>query len=215
MGTRGLSMVMSNGEFKVAQYGQFDNYPSGAGYDTVKFINSPNFISKDFKDKVDKLEKFTNNELRHIDEARYSGKISSCYILFPQLDRNTGPNIFNLINRGIVKKIVDSIEFAYKTHYLGCEWGWCINLDTNCLDCYKGYQDEPLTPEQPFYKYQSSMDESNKGYPIKLICSIPFNQLTKFNNKNSFEDYIYNIINSAKVLNNGLPCVWDDLNMSN
>ena len=31
MGTRGLTMVVSKGKTRVAQYGQWDHYPSGQG----------------------------------------------------------------------------------------------------------------------------------------------------------------------------------------
>lgn len=32
MGTRNLTCVVLDGEFKVAQYGQWDGYPEGSGY---------------------------------------------------------------------------------------------------------------------------------------------------------------------------------------
>ena len=39
MGTENITMVKHNGEYKVAQYGSFDGYPSGKGFKTVKFLN--------------------------------------------------------------------------------------------------------------------------------------------------------------------------------
>jgi len=38
MGTRHLICVVKDGEYKVAQYGQWDGYLSGQGQDIVKFI---------------------------------------------------------------------------------------------------------------------------------------------------------------------------------
>lgn len=50
MGTRNLTMVIDRkGEIKVAQYGQWDGYPSGQGATILEF-------AKD-KEKMSKLEK--------------------------------------------------------------------------------------------------------------------------------------------------------------
>lgn len=37
MGTRGLTMVICDGETKVAQYGQWDHYPEGNGITCLEF----------------------------------------------------------------------------------------------------------------------------------------------------------------------------------
>ena len=38
MGTRNLTMVYLNGEYKVAQYGQWDGYPEATGCLILKFL---------------------------------------------------------------------------------------------------------------------------------------------------------------------------------
>lgn len=38
MGTRHLIEVVVDGQIKVAQYGQWDGYPSGQGVDVLKFL---------------------------------------------------------------------------------------------------------------------------------------------------------------------------------
>jgi hypothetical protein len=40
MGTRHLTMVVSNNETKVAQYGQWDGYPEGQGVTILTFLRS-------------------------------------------------------------------------------------------------------------------------------------------------------------------------------
>lgn len=204
MGTSGLTMVKSNGKFKVAQYGKWDHYPSGQGFWTVKFINQPQFESNLFKEKVDALTEWEENELIEIKKKFENGEINNWEEIYPELLNSTGSDIFQLIYDGKVTKINNSIQFA--TNGLFCEWGWCINLDTNCLDCFKGFQKTPLSENQPFYNYQFEVEEY---YPIKLISSIPFNQLSKFNTKEDFDDYIMKILDN-QVMGNGIPKNWED-----
>lgn len=51
MGTRHLTVVVKNDKYKVAQYGQWDGYPSGAGANVIEFIQSTNMDS--FSNKID------------------------------------------------------------------------------------------------------------------------------------------------------------------
>ena len=200
MGTRGILMVKSNGEYKVAQHSQFDSYPSGQGFGTVMFINQPYFDIGLFKTKVDNLTQWIEEEIgEDIDGDMY-----------PELLRNTGSDIFNFIYKDKVKKVISHINFVKDS--LFCEWGWCINLDTNCLDCFKGFQEEPLSEDQPFHYIQASMGEKDGYYPIKLICSVPFNELSKFNTKYDFEEYIDGIISfgDKTIMDNGIPKNWEE-----
>ena len=39
MGTRNLTVVFMDGEYKVAQYGQWDGYPEGQGITCFNFLH--------------------------------------------------------------------------------------------------------------------------------------------------------------------------------
>lgn len=54
MGTRNMTMVINKqGEKKVAQYGQWDGYPSGVGVGVLNFLKNKELVSK----LIDNLEK--------------------------------------------------------------------------------------------------------------------------------------------------------------
>ena len=47
MGTRNLTMVIDQkGKKKVAQYGQWDGYPSGVGANVLKFLENKELVEK-------------------------------------------------------------------------------------------------------------------------------------------------------------------------
>lgn len=54
MGTRNLTCVVSNERYKVANYGQWDGYPSGLGISLLKFLNEDIDLNK-FKEKVENV----------------------------------------------------------------------------------------------------------------------------------------------------------------
>lgn len=63
MGTRNLTMVIDQeGNKKVAQYGQFDGYPSGVGIDVFNFIKNKDLFEK-FKLNLPKV-RFLESENR-------------------------------------------------------------------------------------------------------------------------------------------------------
>lgn len=72
MGTRNLTIVHKNGEYKVAQYGQWDGYPEGLGVDLLSFLKNVNIDS--FRNAIDNVSFYTKEELedidKQIDEAR-------------------------------------------------------------------------------------------------------------------------------------------------
>lgn len=203
MGTRNLTLVKSNGEYKVAQYSQWDGYPSGQGYRTVDFLNHPSFDIELFKNKINNIIHWSSKDIDKLDE-------NIDYDSYPELAIDLGADVLYSIYNGKITKVNLSINFA--SNSLFCEWAWCINLDTNCLDCFKGFQTEPLSNDQPFYFLQDKMTEKDVYYPIKLICSIPFDEVSKFNTKYDFKNYIDDIIQMGDkpIMDNGVPVIWEE-----
>ena len=52
MGTRNLTMVIHKEEPKIAQYGQWDGYPSGQGSTALKFLFKMMNEDKEFAEKL-------------------------------------------------------------------------------------------------------------------------------------------------------------------
>jgi hypothetical protein len=201
MGTKSLIMVKSDGKFKVAQYSNWDGNPSGQGFGVVKFIKQLNLDDIHlFKTKVDGITEWTDEDI-----DTYCLELNHF-----ELSRDAGSDILDLIYKDKIKKTHLDVNFAGNS--LFCEWGWSINLDTNCLDCFKGFHTEPLEPNQPFYFLQDKMNQGDKYYPIKLICSIPFDELFKFITGYEFEDYIYEILQMGdnEIMDNGIPKNWEE-----
>ena len=70
MGTRNLTIVHSNGEYKVAQYGQWDGYPEGLGCQLLKYLKGIN-ISE------------LRNAVNSISEMKGPGCRKQLYLLRP------------------------------------------------------------------------------------------------------------------------------------
>jgi len=60
MGTRHLIVVVNKEEYKVAQYGQWDGYPSGQGVTIADFIDKSMDINK-FREALDDCVYLTND----------------------------------------------------------------------------------------------------------------------------------------------------------
>lgn len=184
MGTRGLTMVYSDGEFKVANYNQYDSYPSGLGIDILIFIRDylNNAESKQlFRDEVSKL-KLVNDDYKPTKEEynfltrfsqnphEYDEDKLDVYLLLRDLQ---GVEILYEIIEGNVIISLDSINFASNSLY--CEWGYVLNLDERQLEIYKGYQKEPCS-NAGFNEYFAGINEYGY-YGIQLVKIIPFDSV--------------------------------------
>lgn len=132
MGTRHLTAVLYNGECKVAQYGQWDGYPEGAGVSVLEFVRK--LRKKEsldvFKSKVSACHWITPEEMSAINDKIKSGEIKDWRIEYPQFSRDTGADILDMVydsENGLV--LQNNFEFAFD--HLFCEFVWCIDLDSN------------------------------------------------------------------------------------
>lgn len=137
MSTRGICGFYKDGITK-ASYNHSDSYPSGLGKDVVGFIN---------KHSIEEM----NNIFTKITLVTENDK---------ELDNAEG----NLSVYAQIGYMLDSQDFLKDS--LFCEWGYIINLDSNVLEVYKGFQNKKTNT-----RYQPEKDEG--GYwGCALIASI-------------------------------------------
>ena len=203
MGTRNLTMVIDKkGELKIAQYGQWDGYPSGNGVeilefakdktslntlelvlDKVKFFNTENadenikaFI-EEYSKREPSYEKEQKDTRTEQDKFWFENFISqdvgtdilkNTIRLYTDKDFNNLPKEFNN-----TIYLYDDSDFGKDS--LFCEWAYCINLNTNKLECFKGFNEDKSKEHERFVTKQEEIDEhynyenSTKYYGITLI----------------------------------------------
>lgn len=175
MGTRHLICVRQYGEYKVAQYGQWDGYPEGAGLDCLHFL----------RDKLDRLT-FTKNlqEIELIsthklmilmDIYNRGGGHISFMNACPEFCRDTGAEILPMIQHGGIRLLEDQMYFAADS--LMCEWAYVIDMDCNMFEVYEGFNQEPLTPKDRFYSLREYEDRYSGYHGVKIRAAWDLDEL--------------------------------------
>lgn len=177
MGTRNLTAVYIDGEYKIAQYGQWDGYPSGQGMTALEFARSivaPSERAK-FADKVRKARWITKSEIDSINARVESGELKNWPAKYPELSRDTGAEILHLVMEqpdGIALK--NNIEFA--ADGVWCEWAWVIDLDSGTFEGYMGFNKKPLAPDERFY-FLRDKECDNEYHGVRLVAKWNIDQL--------------------------------------
>jgi hypothetical protein len=186
MGTRGINVIVANGEIKCSQYNQFDSYPSGQGATVLKFLREE--MKSDFKEKVlastwitpEEHQKYwvecgadPESDMVGMD---VSDKFKEKYF---HLHRDCGANIYSLIqNSSHPLKLQDSIDFAADS--LFCEWGYVVDLDKNTFEVYKGFNKQKLGSEERFAFLNEKAEKDYRDhqyFPIKLVKAYSLDNL--------------------------------------
>lgn len=182
MGTRNLTMVICNGQTKIAQYGQWDCYPSGQGNTALQFLKSVNL--QDFKKRLEKVHFVTEEETKEKEAFLKSigsndgwvnfeqGKIYQQKYKFDSRDHAAGILQLLMDNPNIDVALNDSSSFAADS--LFCEWAYVIDLDAETFEVYKGFNQQPLTEKDRFFYLQ---DKNAEYMPVKLVKSYSLNDL--------------------------------------
>ncbi len=194
MGTRNLTMVISGSKTKVAQYGQWDGYPEGQGKTILKFLKK--FDLKIFKER---LRKVSFIDKKKVDELwKETQTIELFKSNYPELHRDTGAEVLQLIYEGKAFKLIDDSKFIRDS--LWCEWVYVIDLDKKRFEVYTNFSKNPLTKRDRFYNVKLKKDSC---YPIKIVKAYSLNKLptvkqfikdTTFENNKAIEQEAYNII---------------------
>ena len=144
MGTRNLTAVIKDTEYKIAQYGQWDGYPEGQGEVVYDFLKGEGNLTK-LTGNLDKVRWATQADFDKLNEAieadgsgwvtfEQSKKASE---MFPELSRDTGAEILELVANA-EREIALTDEHEFIKDELFCEWAYVIDLDVNQLRVYAG-----------------------------------------------------------------------------
>lgn len=162
MGTRHLTMVQMDRKYVVAQYGQWDGYPGGAGAEILDFLRRVSLA--EFRQKLGNVYFVDESEIDFLYEKG-----------LPQMSRDTGPDILRLIMLNCEPMpLCDSSTFAGAS--LFCEWAYVVNLDDSVLEVYEGFNKADLSPDERFY--DTPCEENGFGYKqVRFAQSWPLDAL--------------------------------------
>lgn len=169
MGTRHLIAVKHEGEYRIAQYGQWDGYLSGQGVEILSFLKD-NDMSV-FKEKLSQLSAITDEELdlQWQDAGAPPGADSvgmdiadKFNQLHPENGRDCGAKIF-----GIVFNAEQPLKLRYRLDFaqdgLFCEYAYVIDFDENVFEVWTGFHKEAVENG----RFPGPLDENGYG-PVQL-----------------------------------------------
>lgn len=180
MGTRNLTMVISQeGEKKVAQYGQWDGYPSGVGLKVLAFCSDKELFEK-FKNKLSTV-RFLDQEGKDKDFIESYNKNAPEWSNQPDLrtedqklwfetfiTRNLAASVLhNIANSDLAEIVLFDDEGSAKGNDSWVEWSYVINLKENKLFVHdlidrqpiKIYDLENIPTEEQFLKDLEGSEE--------------------------------------------------------
>jgi hypothetical protein len=223
MGTRNLTCVVLGGEYKVAQYAQWDGYPDGQGLTILKFLSNKesverlkNNLSKVRfydRDGIDKelLEAYNKNapEWSNEPDNRTTEQIRwwNTYI-----SRDLGGKILKNIANSKDEEILlrGYIDFAGDS--LFCEWAYVVDFDKGTFEVYRGFNKEPLGKDERFKDIPMKEDRREfddgegtakyKYYQVKFVKEFKLDDLPTeqefLDNFIDDEDYLTGWINKKR-----------------
>jgi hypothetical protein len=181
MGTRGCYGFRKNGIDKLT-YNHYDSYPSYLGKIMVTFCKETSLDEMNaICDRLIMVDEGGKPTPEQIEECKkyYDGSVSGgtpeewyCLLIEAQ-------GVPNEYKHGL-RYMTDAKEFIKDS--LWCEYAYIINLDTNSLEFWKGYQ---KTPDH-LNRYGTN---NNRGYyPCKMVAYYPLEP--KYMNQHSIDDYV-------------------------
>lgn len=182
MGTRNLVAVQIDGQYKIAQFGEWDGFPSGRGVDVLNFLcermNEEAFV-KALRNSVFIAPEKLGDLWRQygVGEDGWVTLEQSAAMKrdHPEFSPDTGDKILDIVQEhpeGM--ELYNRISFAAKG--LHCEWIWVIDFDKRTYEGYKGGGSERLRPGERFYEFDSEDGEGGYHSP-HLVVTFPLDNL--------------------------------------
>lgn len=176
MGTRGAYGLRIKGQDKVT-YNHFDSYPDWLGKNVIEFIRSTSIEEmKRVAQGLILVDEHSTPTPEQIEECKRwanlkvsSQSTSDFYCLLREAQGN--PDAW----KNELRYMIDSHEFMADS--LFCEWAYCINLDDETLEVYKGYNTNPNAPGRYTSKGHYKAHDGTIFYGVALIRTIPLSEI--------------------------------------
>lgn len=187
MGTRHITAVVHKGEIKVAQYGQWDGYPTGQGKTIAQFIQHT-MDNDAFRKALDntsfvEFHPYVKNLWTECGADPNSDMVSMAVSdkfgkKYPEFSRDTGAGVLAVIQDKGGAKLQNDLSFVADS--LMCEFAYVVNMDDETVEVYKGFNTTPLEDSERF-KYLNGKEawDGTKYHPVSLVTEIPFNEFTE------------------------------------
>jgi hypothetical protein len=200
MGTRGLFGLRKNNKDKI-MYNHFDSYPSCLGEEMVEYVK--NHSKEEMTALYDKLimvdEEFNTSQFTEEQKEKYKEfmkkndffshtiagtKTAENITMYCFLHEFQG-RLYKYDEYPEIDLMIDNHDFIKCS--LFCEWAYIINLDTNKLEVWEGFQEKP----QENNRY--GVEKDNGFYPCALVKEIDFQEikLVDFNLEKTLEGKHY------------------------
>lgn len=174
MGTAGIYGIRKNGKDKIT-YSNFDSYPDSLGTHMIKFskagINKLNelydrilLVNTDNKPTQKQIDICIKNNWVNLDMSNKSYNDWYCLL------RNLQGKPCEYLNADNEIYMIDDSDFIKES--LFCEYGYIINLDTNMLEFWKGFQTTPQNDNRYGCKVTDSF-----YYPCKMVLEISLEEI--------------------------------------
>jgi hypothetical protein len=173
MSTRGAWGFIYKGKEYIT-YNHSDSYPEGIGRQLISHYHS--LGARKIKTLIKKIKlinedhKFATSEIKELkpyaDLSVGDQTLESAYCLL----RETQGNMIATLESGYM---IESSSFLQDS--LFCEWAYIFNLDTEMLEVYQGFQDEPHSKG----RYSKLEAHHEKYQPVALIASFPLEGIHK------------------------------------
>lgn len=180
MGTRGAYGFIVDGEEKIT-YNHFDSYPFYLGISIKKQINSKTIeeltqIAKNVKlikrTKTGKIRSATQAQIKKVRDFEKENGVNLSDFTVNTKDQKdwycilrNGQGTLNL------PFMIDDSLFLNDS--LFCEWAYIANIDSGCLEIYKGFNKNPNADG----RYAKNLDSDSEYYGVVLLDEIPFELL--------------------------------------
>lgn len=188
MSSKGLAVIILDGEVKCAQIAYEDTSPLYGGANLVHFLKKS--IRRDFLTRLNSCKLLTNEQAQskitalnlNVDQVHnqaYSEDAKKLTKQYPGLSPWLGFNVFETIqNSSLGLELLNSYDFAADS--LNCNWVYVVDLDKGTFEIYEGFNSEPLNPTDRFFNLTAISDKLKTAgayYPVKLVKSYALDKL--------------------------------------